>query len=190
MHIITGLALAGIAKLYAAKNAQEAPLPRFQSGPLRVRHAIEGRLRLQAPALRGARLEQVEWPHTLEQLPGIETVRVNAVTGSILIRYRGDAIEPMMIFEAVARMLGVEEELHHPPPPRLLRELRDVGDGLNRAVYDGTSGALDLWTLLVVGLAAMGIKKVVENGWDAFPAGFTLLWWALHVVSHSEAKAL
>jgi hypothetical protein len=72
----------------------------------------------------------------------------------------------------------------------MLRELQELGESLNHRVYDTTGGVVDLWSLVLVGIAILGAKKLLENGWAGFPPGFTLLWWALNSASRRDGGNL
>jgi hypothetical protein len=182
MHIITGLIIAGLSgKL--KKNKSLGGLPRFRTGPIRVVHSLPGRIRFEVPSLRGADDAGLAWVEDFQSLEGLKRIEVSTISGSVLIVYREAEVDPQLLFGALARMLRLDSELERSPSPALMRELRDVGKSLNRSVYDGTSGMLDLWSLLVIALAVMGAKKVLQSGWASFPTGFTLLWWALNSIS-------
>lgn len=177
MHIVTGLVLAGAAsQLQKQKNLQG--LPRFRTGPLRVAHAVPGRIRFVLPALRGADGGAPPWIADLAALPGVLAASANSVSGSITVHYQPEAIDPPRLFGAVARLAGVEEELGATPISATERELGQLGASLNHAVYDMSGGVLDFKTLLLLSLAAAGARDVAARGWGALPGGFTLMWWA------------
>lgn len=50
-------------------------------------HAIDGRLRVRLPALRGNRRAAAELRRELRALPGVNTVTPNPLTGSVLVEY-------------------------------------------------------------------------------------------------------
>ena len=109
---------------------------------------------------------------------GVDSVEVNRATGSVLITYREGEVTPELLFAAVVRLLGLDEEVKRPPLPAITREIRGVMDSLNRAVYARTGGLLDLWSAMLILLAAVGIRKLATEGSRAIPAGGALLWWA------------
>ncbi|MDJ0766824.1 MAG: hypothetical protein QNJ97_27875 [Myxococcota bacterium] len=185
MHIITGLLLAGL----FGKSRQGEPgdhLPRFRTGPIRVAHALPGRIRFLVPSLKRAPEEHLSALSPLEKINGIGQVRTCPISGSILVEYQKDLLDPVLIFGAVARLLGLDAELEKTPQPALTRELRSVESSLNRAVFDKTLGTLDLRSATALALLIAGGMKVFRDGWASFPAGFTLLWWGLHALPKGD----
>ena len=75
--------------------------------------------------------------------------------------------------------MNLDGELKRIPQPIVTRELRELLNSANRAVYDRTGGLIDLWSAGLIVLAAIGIQRLMSQGIRAFPAGLTLLWWGL-----------
>jgi hypothetical protein len=116
----------------------------------------------------------------LEGVEGINSVEVNSTTGSVLIGYDESEVRPELLFAAIVRLLGLEDEVENPPAPLVARELNKVAQSLNRAVYEKTGGVFNLWTGLLIGLAAFGIREALRDRTRAWPAGFTMVWWAVN----------
>jgi hypothetical protein len=185
MHTITGLAIAALARRLK-RDKWLAGLPRYKTGPIRVAHAIPGRIRFLVPSLRGDDSAGLSWLERLRDLQGVSRVDVSSVTGSVLVIYRPAEVDPALLFGALARLLGLEGDVERTPAPVMLRELREFGKSLNLAVYDNTSGLVDLWSLLIIGFVVLGVKGVYQRGWASLPAGVTLLWWALNSASRGR----
>lgn len=183
MHIITGLILAGLLKKDkdpdGAPKASASPLLRLAE-PVRARHLLPGRARLEVKRLRGDAAAAEKLSASLGRIESVEAVRVSPVTGSVLLLYDAEAISADLLVAAIIRILGLEDELHRVPSSVVGRELREVSHALNRAVYDRTGGIVDLRTALLLALAALGMTRLWRGGKLALPAGFTLLWWAGH----------
>ncbi len=176
MHILTGMLLAGLPR----RGKRSSLLPMLRSGPVQTAHWMPGRVRFRVPSL-PEQPSQVDLVRdTLPTLDGVESVEVNAATGSVLVGYREGQVEPELLFAALVRLLGLEEELGQTPRPGIVKELRSFVDSLNRVVYDRTGGLLDFTSALMILLAAIGITKLLREGKAAVPAGFTLLWWGMH----------
>ncbi len=189
MHIITGLAIAVVAARLK-NNKALAGLPSFKTGPIQVAHALPGRIRFFVPALRGVAQNDLGWLATFRELEGVQQAEVNTISGSVLVVYNKDQVAPPNLFGALVRFLGLEEEVEQQGTPLLMRELRALGKSLNFSVYNSTHGAVDLWTLILLGLLGLGAKKTFESGWASLPAGFTLLWWAFNGMTNKGAAEL
>lgn len=183
MHIITGMLIAGL----LGKGKAASLLPMLQSGPVQTDHATPGRVRFRIPSLSGNSRDADLIREKLSTLRGVESVDVNPVTGSVLVLYREEQVRPDLLFAAIVRLLGLEDELVQTPSPTLVKELRSMLDSLNRVVYDRTGGLVDFSSALMIALVVAGTSKLFTDGKNAVPGGFTLLWWGLHqLLGHGE----
>ena len=173
MHIVTGLLLAGL--FGKAKHGRPGMgLPLNRTGPIRVAHALPGRIRFLVPSLKGAPEERLLRLSPLNTINGIKQVHTNPITWNVIVEYQQEQLEPVLIFGAVARLLGLEEEMEKMPAPAVTQELRMVEKSLNYAVLDKTRGAIDLRSAAALALLFAGSFKVIRDGWASFPGGFTL----------------
>ncbi len=185
MHIITGFILAGLAgKL--KKNQALGGLPHFKTGPLRIVHAIPGRIRFIVPSLRKSE-SNLRKLNKLYTLSGVSNVNASIITGSIVIKYDSNQIMPPMMFAAIAHLLELENELNQSPTPALLQEIRAIGKSFNRVVYQETYGIVDIQTITIFMLIFLGGKKFIQDRWASLPAGITLLWWALNAIQKENS---
>jgi hypothetical protein len=137
-------------------------------------------VRFRVPSLSGVGADAALLREKLPALQGVTSVDVTPATGSVLIRYEADRVQPQLLFAATVRLLGLEEELKQTPRPVFVKELRSVVDSLNRIVYDRTGGLLDFHSTLMILLAGVGFKKLFSEGGSAIPPGVTLIWWGMH----------
>ena len=174
MHILTGFLLAGL--LGKNKFRRRTLMPMLRTGPVQTAHWVPGRVRLRVPSLaansRGAALLQDKLP----AIQGVQSVKLDPATGSVLIVYREREVRPELLFAAVVRLMNLDAELKRMPQPVVTRELREILGSVNRMVYDRTGGLLDLWSAGLILLAAIGEQRLLIQGMRAFPAGLTLLW--------------
>ncbi len=177
MHILTGFLLAGL--LGKNKFRRRTLMPMLHTGPVQTAHWTPGRVRLRVPSLaeNGAGAAMVR--QKLPTIQGVQSVKLNPATGSVLVVYREDEVRPELLFAAVVRLMNLDAELKQMPQPLVTRELREILGGMNRMVYDRTGGLLDLWSATLILLTAIGIQKLFVQGTRAFPAGLTLVWWGL-----------
>ena len=198
MHIITGMLIAGLMQLKRGEGigglnlaglAKISLLPHLKTGPVRVEHAVPGRLRLRVPSLSDDESGAVRLGERLPGIAGVEAVHIHRETGSVLIHYRGDEVRPELLFAAVVRLLGFEDDIARPPRSLVTRELREMLGAVNRMVYDRTGGVLDLWSAVMILMAGLGVRKMWQSGLtQSLPSGFTLMWWALHSLAKTDPE--
>jgi hypothetical protein len=178
MHILTGIL---VGALLGRPKSSTKPALLGLGGPIRTVHVLPGRVRFAVERLRGDAAAADALAGRLGRIEGVELVEVSPLSGSVLIRFRAETLEPELLFAAIVRLLGLEKELERAPSPLLTRELREAGQALNRAVYEQTGGLIDLWTAVPLLLAGIGLRKViVERG--SLPAGLTLIWWGYNAL--------
>lgn len=155
-------------------------------GVIQVKHYQNGRLRLQTDILReNVELEQ-EFLNNMRQLSGIDSVRVNSVTGSILIYFDEKIIESSFLYLIVLKLLHLEGEALKNKPGKIKVLLKQTFEAVDMAIYNKSKGYLDLKTLVAGIFAFYGIKKLRK--FPELPAGATLLWWAFIFLSEGKRK--
>mgnify|MGYP006279304543 FL=1 len=183
MHIITGILLTG---LLGKALKKEEGLPRLAVGPVQVAHFLPGRVRFRVPSLKGDRASARMLEARLAAVTGVREAAASVATGSVLIHYSTPEVEPVQLLAAVVRLLGLEEAMQTVPEGVLARELGAVRDSLNEAVYQYSSGLVDLPTVAGLALLAVGVQKLVAARGASLPTGFTLVWWAVHVLGRGR----
>ncbi len=177
MHLITGFLIASL--FGKKKEPGRSPLLSLRH-PIRTLHILPGRVRFEADVVKNdTKVEQF----LMEQMPkvkGVSRVQVSTITGSVLVQFDGDEIQPELLYTVLIRLLGLEKELERTPQSVVRKEIRLMGDSLNRAVLERTGGIIDLWTAIPIVLGLVGIRKIMAQRALAFPTGFTMLWWAYH----------
>ena len=155
-------------------------------GVIQVKHYQNGRLRLQTDILReNLELEQ-EFLNNMRQLSGIDSVRVNSVTGSILIYLDEKIIESSFLYLIVLKLLHLEGEALKNKPGKIKVLLKQTFEAVDMAIYNKSKGYLDLKTLVAGIFAFYGIKKLRK--FPELPAGATLLWWTFIFLSEGKRK--
>ncbi len=155
-------------------------IPRAQ-----IVHQVRGRLRLRIQERR----KDTEYFETvrehLEDLPGVESVRVNSVTGSVLL------LHPELDFDQLAPRLSDSElfQLLAGPPPEVpaFAPLQSGLAGIDRLVGEGSGGGVDLRTIAFMITMGMAIRQVMR-GQIMVPA-FTLMWHAMDLVFRKAGES-
>lgn len=175
MHIITGILLSMLMK--GGKDNKKPPLLQTK-WPIRTVHLLPGRVRFQVPLMVGREEELNSATAQIAKIKGVKWIDSNKITGSVLIYYEENIIQPDLLFAALIRLLGLDEELQKAPPSYLNKEIRSVFESLNQAVYSKSNGIVDLYTTIPLLLAALGVTQIIKNKSNIFPTGLTLIWWA------------
>jgi len=151
-----------------------------------VVHATTGRARLRLPSVKGDARFFARIKDELGRFAGVADVRVNARTGSVLVRHSGD-------FQAVARhahardLFDVEEQRSDgdgaPPSPTAARATEHVRTFLVHAdetIRRQTKGAVDLRLVAFAALLGGSAYQLVQGNF--LPAGGTMLAQAMSVL--------
>ncbi len=175
MNLITGFLMAAL--LGKQSEKLRSPLLNLR-GPVATKHLLPGRVRFHIPSLVGDMQHLSSVAQLLQKLEGVESAKATPLTGSLLVKYREDTIQPELLVAALIRLLGLEKELAKTPGPRLVTAVREGGDALNRVVYDYSGGLIDLWTTVPIVLAVVGIRRLLLPGTNKLPTALTMVWWA------------
>lgn len=185
MHIVTGLIIAALAGRVKKKSDLQG-IPYRNTGPLQIAHVLPGRIRLRIPALPEKDERVLSGIDQLRNLQGIDKVSTTVVTGSLVIHFDQNKLDPVFLFSVVARLLGLDKQLEKEVNPIILREINELTGSLNRAVYDETHGMIDLRTLAVALLLIFGGRQLIRDKWGALPTGVTLIWWAFNLMRYKR----
>ena len=175
MHLITGLILTALLR---NKGKTKMRRPPSVVGAIETVHALDGRVRFRIPSLKRTETARRLVAERLARADGIESVEVGTHTGSVLVHYRPDKVSADLLFSALARMLGLEDEIDRPRQSLVGREITDIGHSINRAVHQRTGGIIDLWTALPLVFVALGIRRLLTGGLSGSQTGFAWFWWA------------
>ena len=145
----------------------------------RLVHATAGRARLRVPAAKGDARFFARVKEELRRSAAVRDVKVNALTGSVLVRHSGD-------FDAVARHAQAHdlfdvEDSHadgdgmraSKPEARVTEHLRAFVVGAADALRRKTKGAVDLRVVTVGALLGGSVYQLVCGNF--LPAGGTML---------------
>ncbi|MDJ0815972.1 MAG: hypothetical protein QNJ58_07200 [Desulfobacterales bacterium] len=174
MHMLIGFVLASL--LRKKKTSQSLPLIH---GKFEVSHSIPGRIRFRVPSIESGAGSQIQTVRNeLPKIPEIQSVELDTRSGSILVHYDADGIEPHIICGLLIRVFGLENELARRPDSVVQKEIRYIGDAVNQALYNSTAGTLDLTSAFILLSISLGLYKILIQNDRALPGGINLLWWA------------
>lgn len=147
---------------------------------MQIQHSIPGRIRVYVSLLKDNKEKAEELFQQLNKISALKKVNIDTRSGSIVIRFDEREIGEGLLFATIIRLTGLDSEVERDKVPIINREMKDIGDSLNKAVYEKTSGLLDLWTLIFIAFTFFGIKNLFSGRIPVFPAATTFLWWALN----------
>jgi Heavy metal associated domain 2 len=139
----------------------------------RITHAVPGRVRLKVA---GPPEEVAEILSTVESRAhgreGVSSVESDLRTGSVLLRFDPDALDPEAAIELLREAHAALAEL---VPPQIRepaeRSVSQVAAGLERrfatadaSVLRATRGVVDLRMLLPIGLAGLSLRQLARTG--------------------------
>ncbi len=158
---------------FTKKN--KANLPSFK-GVLEIKHSINGRIRFYIPILNNNEEAKELLIGQLSRVPAITTIEVNTITSSLLVVYDEKSVDAAVLIGVIAKLLGLEESLTKKPEALVTREMKNFKEAINMAVYEKTSGLLDMKSVVTILLMVGGFIIVRKNPLS-FPNGYTLLRW-------------
>ena len=166
MTYLTGLAL-GIS---AGRKLHQL----MAGGGFTLVHALPGRRRYQHEDLFNNQELALEWEQYLARIKGMQQVRVNTVTGTVLLEYSCQE-------EYIDLALDYLQQLHRLPEPnadygQIGMNIRGLFRQLNRTLFNNTGRTLDLRTVTALAMLISGGLKIWNLGQR--PAGPQLVWWA------------
>jgi hypothetical protein len=173
--MVIGLILASLLKK-KKKTGQAMPVI---PGIFEISHSMPGRIRFRVPALgtrAGSQIQTVQ--NELPKITEIHSVEINSYSGSIVVQYDVDGIEPYIVCGLLIKVLGLEAHLDSCPQSAVQKELNLIGSAVNQAVYNKTAGALDLTSAFVLLTLSLGLYKIIIQNDRNLPGGINLLWWA------------
>jgi hypothetical protein len=174
--ILYGSILSSIVQHHKNDKNSKDRLPNFKN-ILEVKHFLPGRLRLYSPKIKNREDIKEMLISQLMKIQYINYVEFNTITGSVLIKYDKEKLDAVIIIAVIVKLLNLEKEIEKKPKSIIKKEIVNIKDSLNRAIYEKTNGIVDLETIILSLLLISGIYRVKTRP-DVMPGGITLLWWA------------
>ena len=148
----------------------------------RITHTVSGRLRIKILSKKGNNSYFESLEQKLSGCDGVQSVKTNAVTASVLLLHNAD-IKGISKFAEENRLfmvqsLGSERTL-------LVDRIRNSFEDLNRRTKNLTGGELDVASAVFVSLVSLSIYQIARGNFFA-PAWYTSLWYAVNMVFRSS----
>lgn len=150
----------------------------------RVVHATTRRLRVRIPSKKGDSSYFSLIKESLGSCPGIETIEVNPLTGSVLLIHDTDAAK-------IANYAAGNELFRFRPwkgsRKTLFESVEEILGQVNRRLKRVTGGEFDIPSLFFVILLISGIHQVARGNLGA-PAWYTAFWYAFGIFSRDALR--
>jgi hypothetical protein len=150
-----------------------------------IAHASSGRLRVKIPSQRGNLGALKSYGDQFAACPGVLSIEVNPVTGSILLIHQTTVRE--IAEYARSRNLFSLEEQKGPKVPSadLRRNLGETFKSFDRQIQNLTDGDMDLSGFALAALIAAGTAQILTGNAVAIP-WFAAYWYAFHLYSRTK----
>ncbi|MDQ0151075.1 HMA2 domain-containing protein [Eubacterium multiforme] len=162
------------------KNKNSLNLPSF-IGVIEVKHSIKGRVRLHIPILKQDKNARIFLLDQLKRVEALKYIEINKITGNIIIKYDQDKINPQLLIGIIAKLLKLDNEILKKKESVVTKELSNMKEVVNLAIYNKTKGMLDGKAIYIILVLILGIKGI-RNMPRVLPNGYTMLRWGYNAI--------
>nr|WP_314276700.1 hypothetical protein [uncultured Peptostreptococcus sp.] len=163
--------------LLGVNKANSLKLPSFKNA-LEVRSSIPGRVRFYCPLLVGNEQAANSFIGQVSKISLIKSCRVNILTGTIVIVYDHESLDPQTLEGAVIKLLGVDRSIDEGRVSEVRKVSERTFTSINNGLYDFTNGLLDMKSLVGVSFLVAALLDFRRNGGGRMPDYATLCWWS------------
>lgn len=146
-----------------------------------ISHKTAHRLRLHIPQYRRNSGYFARLRDELSKCAGVEYVKANPQTASVLIHHRSTA-EEIGRFAEEMRLFSLAVEKTPCDATSLATRVNRRVSHLNETLTTLTKGSLDLPSASAIGLVAIGLFQSIVRR-DLLPSGANMFWWAANLLA-------
>ena len=147
-------------------------------------HIISGRVRLKIPSRKGDSLYFESIKEQMLKLSGIEALRINPMSGSILIIHTSD-IKKIAWYAQDKGLFNLKNS--KPEPSDMHYTVSRAFKHINEKIKGITGGDMDIAGAVFLTLLGLGVYQI-SRGNLAAPAWYTAFWYALNIFLKSGNK--
>lgn len=150
-----------------------------------IAHVSTGRLRVKIPSQKGNLAALKSQGDQFAACPGVLSIEVNPVTGSILLIHQ-TTVSAIVEYARSKNLFSLEEQKGPKVPSADLR--RDLGEtfkSVDRQIQNLTDGDMDLRGAAFAALIVMGSAQILTGNGGAIP-WFAAYWYAYHLYSKTD----
>lgn len=163
--------------LSGGNEGNNLKLPSFKNA-LEVKSSIPGRVRFYAPVLVGNIEATNIFIDQISKISVIKSCRVNTLTGTIVMVYDHEQLDPQTLEGAVIKLLGIDKSIDEGRVSEVKKFSEKIFAAVNNGLYDFTNGLLDVKSLASLSLLAAAIFDLRRYGGGRTPGYATLCWWS------------
>jgi hypothetical protein len=147
-----------------------------------IAHASTGRLRVKIPSQRGNLGALKSYGDQLAACPGVLSIEVNPVTGSMLLIHQ-TTVDEIATYARSKDLFSLEEQKGPKAPSAdLRRNLGEAFKSIDRQIRSLTDGDMDLRGAALAALIVMGSAEILAGNAGPIP-WFAAYWYAYHLYS-------
>ena len=152
-------------------------------GVVETVHSLPGRMRLSVPSLVNDAEQAANLQASIGSLEAVAFARVSPVTGSVVVCFDPSSVEPILLFGAVIRILGLDHQMDSASQPVLWREIDSAGKTADDLVRTLSIGLMDVKTLITLSFAGVVAYRFFSGRTNLMlPGTATLMWWIANLV--------
>lgn len=152
-------------------------------GVVETKHVIPGRIRLNVPKLVDNRDAAEILKNSVLKLESVNRVEADTITGSVVMEYQLNSVDPIMLIGAVVRVLGLDDEITGNRSSFAWKQMKQVVDSLDETLRNVSIGTLDIKSAVMLLLLSSIGFSLFKKRMFTLPDPTILSWWAYNQIS-------
>jgi len=150
-----------------------------------IAHESKGRLRIKIPTQRGNLGSLKSYGDQIASCPGVLSIEVNPVTGSMLLIHQTTAGQIAEYARSKNLFSLKEQKSSKEPSADLRRNIGETFKSIDWQIQSLTDGDLDLSGFALVALIVAGTAQILAGNAGPIP-WFAAYWYAFHLYSRTQ----